>query len=284
MKLLQATSVCMCVGFAQAFVLPMPAAPCSASSAVTVRRRCRHADSPARALHALVDADAEYVRQQLKEKQDAYESKRRSDAAAAAKQGRGATAVIPLAELPSIPYINSEGLVSSVEAGPGVKASVYAVFDAAGALAYVGVSRSVQQSLRLHLGRCPEQTHSVKVQHIMTPSRTLLEVIRDEWIAEAGGAPPGCDGGAEQAKWESPMDVKPLMTEQDKADLMAAREKGREDGAIKKIARRFEAEKVAVLEARGVKENMRFDPKLKGSGLLDIWQPGPDTSVPKTKK
>eukprot|EP00953_Heterococcus_sp_UTEX-ZZ885_P008952 5309-Heterococcus_DN1.PRE.2 len=79
------------------------------------------------------------------------------------------------------------------------------------------------------------------------------------------------------------MDVKPLMTEQDKADLMAAREKGREDGAIKKIARRFEAEKVAVLEARGVKENMRFDPKLKGSGLLDIWQPGPDTSVPKTK-
>ena len=104
----------------------------------------------------------------------------------------------------------------------------------------------------------------LQVQHITTPSRTLLEVIKDEWIAEAGGSCSGNDTAAAQALWEAPLDVKPLLTEQDKADLSAARDKGREDGAIKKIARRFKAEKVAALEARGVKENLRFDPKLKG--------------------
>jgi hypothetical protein len=63
------------------------------------------------------------------------------------------------------------------------------------------------------------------------------------------------------------------MTEADVADVTAARERGREDGAIKKVARRFEEAKVAILEARGVKENMRFDPKLKGqvSTCLLTW-------------
>ncbi len=36
-----------------------------------------------------------------------------------------------------------------------------------------------------------------------------------------------------------------------------------EENTMKKIARRFEAAKVAVLEARGVTESVRFDPKLK---------------------
>lgn len=38
-----------------------------------------------------------------------------------------------------------------------------------------------------------------------------------------------------------------------------------------------------ILEERGVKESMRFDPKLKGRGLLDLYieKAKPDTSVPK---
>lgn len=36
-----------------------------------------------------------------------------------------------------------------------------------------------------------------------------------------------------------------------------------------------------ILEERGAKENMRFDPKLKGKGLLDLFMTKPDTSVPK---
>jgi hypothetical protein len=90
--------------------------------------------------------------------------------------------------------------VSDVGAVKGVKASVYAVYDADSVLHYIGVSRSVQQSLRLHLARQPERTHGVRVQHITTPSRSLLEVIREEWIAENGSVPSGNDEGPEQVR------------------------------------------------------------------------------------
>ena len=36
-----------------------------------------------------------------------------------------------------------------------------------------------------------------------------------------------------------------------------------------------------ILKERGVKENLRFDPKLKAKGLLDLFMKKPDTSVPK---
>ena len=39
---------------------------------------------------------------------------------------------------------------------------------------------------------------------------------------------------------------------------------------IKNVARRVEAEILAQLQARGVKEEMRFNPKLKENGLLDL--------------
>lgn len=36
-----------------------------------------------------------------------------------------------------------------------------------------------------------------------------------------------------------------------------------------------------ILEDRGAKENLRFDHKLKGKGLLDLSMPKPNTAVPK---
>jgi hypothetical protein len=72
---------------------------------------------------------------------------------------------------------------------PQVKASVYAVLDAEGAVRYIGVSRSVGQSLRLHLARMPEQTYAFKVFHIARPSRAILEMTRQAWIQELGAAP-----------------------------------------------------------------------------------------------
>lgn len=57
-----------------------------------------------------------------------------------------------------------------------------------------------------------------------------------------------------------------------------------EENAMKKIARRFEAAKVAVLEQRGVTESLRFDPKLKAKGLLDLYMDKqPDAAVPDAK-
>ena len=39
---------------------------------------------------------------------------------------------------------------------------------------------------------------------------------------------------------------------------------------IKNVARRVEAEILLQLQARGVKEEIRFNPKLKENGLLDL--------------
>ena len=50
---------------------------------------------------------------------------------------------------------------------------------------------------------------------------------------------------------------------------------------MKKVTRRFEEAKIQVLNARGVTESLRFDPKLKGKGLLDLYlDKQPDSAVP----
>lgn len=129
------------------------------------------------------------------------------------------------------------------------------MLDAEGAVRYIGVSRSVAQSLRLHLARMPELTYAFKVFHITRPSRAILEMTRQAWITELGAAPevrgsvggwvggkwsgdarldrrwidcshrPRCqlhglqgnDNGPQQALWENALDVKPLMTAEDHA-------------------------------------------------------------------
>jgi hypothetical protein len=57
-----------------------------------------------------------------------------------------------------------------------------------------------------------------------------------------------------------------------------------EENAMKKVTRRFEEAKISVLNARGVTESLRFDPKLKGKGLLDLYlEKQPDSAVPDSK-
>lgn len=69
-----------------------------------------------------------------------------------------------LGELPSVPFLNEQGVISDAGVKPGVKASVYAVMDAEGVVQYIGVSRNVMQSLRLQLGRMPDKTYAFKVR------------------------------------------------------------------------------------------------------------------------
>jgi hypothetical protein len=106
------------------------------------------------------------------------------------------------------------------------------------------------------------------VQTIERPSRSALEAIKQQWIAENGKTPRGND--ADEAKWTQPIDVKPLMTAQEKEEYEKPTDELGQIKQLKKIARRVEAEILSVLESRGVQEKMRFNPKLKESGLLDL--------------
>ncbi|MEO1132222.1 MAG: GIY-YIG nuclease family protein [Cyanobacteria bacterium J06639_1] len=178
-----------------------------------------------------------------------------------------ASADIPaLDSLDFIPYINDAGqLPDECEGSIGV----YAVFDRDRALHYVGYSRDMATSLKLHLVRQPESCFWVKAHAIARPSRTLLENIRAAWMDSNGDIPIG--NALDPSPWETPIDVKEQMTQEER-DRYADKTLSERDRikALKQAARRIEAEILAQLEARHVAIPLRFNPKLKEEGWLDL--------------
>ncbi|NJR40667.1 MAG: GIY-YIG nuclease family protein [Leptolyngbyaceae cyanobacterium CSU_1_4] len=169
-----------------------------------------------------------------------------------------------LESLEYIPYLNEVGETTEQFSG---KVGVYAIFDHAKTLQFIGYSRDVSLSLKQHLVRQPEQCYWLKVQTIDRPSRTILEEIRGAWITENGSTPVGND--TDEALWNQPIDAKLKMTAAEQAAYAATDEMGKIK-TLKQVARRIEAEVLADLEARGVKMAIRFDPKLKEEGLLNL--------------
>jgi hypothetical protein len=169
-----------------------------------------------------------------------------------------------LSDLPYIAYLTTDGQV--VDRFDG-KVGVYAIFDLAQTLQFIGYSRDVSLSLRQHLVRQPHHCYWVKVQTIDRPSRTALEEIRAAWMAENGAVPMGND--RDEALWNQPIDAKAQMTPEEQSAYAAAEEAGKIK-VLKQVARRVEAEVLAVLGDRGVTTPIRFDPKLKEEGLLNL--------------
>lgn len=174
------------------------------------------------------------------------------------------TEIPALSQLEAITYLDSDGKIPERYQG---KIGVYAIFDQQQVLQFVGYSRDVYLSLQQHLVRQPDRCYWLKVKTVERPSRTLLESIRQAWIEENGAVPAG--NGSEKAAWQQPIDAKPTMTEAEKAQYKTSDELGKIK-LFKKIARRVEAEIVQALAARGVQMEIRFNPKLKEQGLLDV--------------
>lgn len=174
--------------------------------------------------------------------------------------------VSSLADLEFVPYINQEGLIPNFVQG---KIGIYAVFDAERVLKFVGYSRDIYVSLKQHLVRQPGYCYWLKIQTIDRPNRTILETIRDQWIAENGTLPAG--NGPEASKWNDPIDVKVMMTVEEQASYdNPVNDEVTQEKILKNVARRVEAEILTALKSRGVTEEIRFNPKLKTSGLLDL--------------
>lgn len=171
-----------------------------------------------------------------------------------------------LANLEYFPYINEQGQLPEEFQG---KIGVYAIFNAEKLLQFVGYSRDVYLSLKQHLVRQPQQCYWVKVQTIERPSRAVLESIEKTWIEENGSVPVG--NGNDKEIWTQPINVKPLMTPEEQANYNnPANDELAQIKSIKNVARRVEAEILAVLKDRGLQEQFRFQPKLKEEGLLDL--------------
>jgi hypothetical protein len=170
----------------------------------------------------------------------------------------------PLTDLDYIPYLDETGNLPDDLQG---KIGTYAIFDQDKTLQLVNYSRDIYLSLKQHLVRQPKFCYWLKVQTIDRPNRTQLENIRDAWIEENGTTPPG--NGSDEAVWNHPIDAKQTMTDEEQVSY----QKG--DGLmqtklLKQVARRVEAQILEVLKSRGVQTEIRFNPKLKENGLLDL--------------
>lgn len=161
-------------------------------------------------------------------------------------------------------YLNAKGQLNEQFQG---KVGVYAIFDQEKVLQFVGYSRDVDLSLKQHLVRQPQKCYWLKVQTIDRPSRTILENIRAAWIAENGINPTGNE--FDEAKWTQPIDAKIAMTADEQISYQASDELT-QSKLLKTVARRVESQILADLESRGVQMQIRFNPKLKEKGLLDL--------------
>ncbi|MEG3847381.1 GIY-YIG nuclease family protein [Microcoleus sp. herbarium19] len=171
-----------------------------------------------------------------------------------------------LASLEFIPYIDAEGKLPEFVQG---KIGVCAIFDSEKVLQFVGYSRDIYLSLKQYLVRQPHNCYWLKVQTIDRPNRTILENIRESWIAENGSLPTG--NGSDAALWNDPIDTKTVMTAAEVASYEGiVADEIAKDKLLKNVARRVENEILLQLKNRGVTEEIRFNPKLKTSGLLDL--------------
>jgi hypothetical protein len=168
-----------------------------------------------------------------------------------------------LASQPYLPYLDAEGQLPQQFQR---KIGVYAIFNESQILQFVDYSRDVLLSLKQHLVRQPTGCHWVKVHIIERPNRTALEEIKSAWLG-SGEPPPG--NGPEAPAWQEPIDCRFAMTATEQAGF-AELEELAQSKLLKQVARRVEADIMAKLQHRGLRSEIRFNPKAKERGLLDL--------------
>lgn len=163
-----------------------------------------------------------------------------------------------LDDLQLLPYIDSQGCLPPDLEG---KIGVYGIFDREQLLCYVGISRDVATSLKQHLVRVPDRCYWCKVWTTDQFDRDRLTEIQTRWRA---------DLVVDRQLWEQPIDCQHLMTDKERADFNQAEDEIEKARILKNTARRVEQEIKAKLTDRGVSFEIRFHPKRKEEGLLDL--------------
>jgi hypothetical protein len=169
-----------------------------------------------------------------------------------------AESIPSLAEIPFVPYLDPSGQVSADLEG---KIGVYAIFNEEKSLEYVGISRDIASSLKLHIVRVPSHCHWLKFTTVAKPSRTVLSEMQAAWLG---------DLTIDTELWEQPLDCRRLMNDDEKRQLEQAINEAEQEKVLKNVARRIEKDILAQLADRGVAFEVRFNPKRKGEGILDI--------------
>jgi len=165
-----------------------------------------------------------------------------------------------LEQLEYIPYLDTTGNICADLQG---RIGVYGIFDREQVLEFVGYSRDIYLSLKQHLARQPHACYWLKIQLIDRPNRTILESIKQAWLRESQAVT------GDEKLWTEPIDAKLVMTDTEKEFYQSADELG-QIKLLKQVSRRVENDILSTLEKRGVQMEIRFNPKLKEQGLLDL--------------
>ncbi len=174
------------------------------------------------------------------------------------------TEIPTLNSLDYLSYLDDHGVINEELQG---KIGVYAIFGQDKKLKFVGYSRDIYSSLKQHLVRQLNHCYWLKVQIIDRPNRKILEDIKQNWLTENGD--PSLNSEINQALWTQPIDAKPSMTEEEQ-EIYRQSDELAQIKLLKKIARRVQAEIEDALKQRGIRLDIRFNPKLKEQGLLDL--------------
>ena len=163
-----------------------------------------------------------------------------------------------------LPYLDENGVITE---DLQKKIGVYAIFNENKKLKFIGYSRDIYASLKQHLVRQTQQCHWLKVEIITRPSRTILEEIKTNWTEENGDL--SIDNQENQNLWTQAIDAKVCMTEEDKETYKNSDELAKIK-LLKIVSRRVQADIEETLKQRGNTMKIRFNPKLKEQGLLDL--------------
>lgn len=169
-----------------------------------------------------------------------------------------------LQELPFLPYLEQTGNINPELEG---KMGIYAIFAQGKTLQYIGYSRNLYLSLKQHLVRQTDACVWLKIHRCHRPQRSILEATKQNWLEENQTIPLG--NSAHENLWTQPINAKLTMSETEKEEYQQQDDIGKIQ-LLKQIARRLEESIKVKLQEKGVTMEIRFNPKLKEQGLLDL--------------
>ncbi|BDA39328.1 GIY-YIG nuclease family protein [Candidatus Atelocyanobacterium thalassae] len=161
-------------------------------------------------------------------------------------------------------YLNNDGLIDETLCK---KIGVYAIFNKDKHIQFIGYSRDIYLSLKQHLVRQPDNCYWLKFEIIDHPNRSILEEIKMDWISQYENCI--LKNREYEAFWTQPIDAKIQMTEEDRT-IYANSDEISQVKLLKKIARQVQNNIEKCLLNRGSNVEIRFNPKLKEKGLLDL--------------
>lgn len=102
--------------------------------------------------------------------------------------------------------LNTQGTISP-EIPEGTEATVFALYDEARMLQYVGFSKGLRDTLRTLFSRRPDKAHYFKALHLPSLDQQYMLDVRSAWFDGNYGPPPGNKLPSERDQWQQPTDA-----------------------------------------------------------------------------